>query len=69
MIMLRRDSQEIVQDFNDNEAVWRAFNARKRLRELLGTPIPLDEERADALDWQLADREARPARAIGGFLP
>lgn len=67
--MLKRDPQEIARDFNDDEAVWRAFNARKRLREMLGTPLPLDEETADALDWQWAEREARPIRAIGAFLP
>ena len=62
-------SQKLARDFNDDEAVWRAFESRKRLRDLLGTPCPLDEETADALDWVWAERHARPVRAIGFVLP
>lgn len=62
-------SQKLARVFNDDEAVWRAFENRKRLRELLGTPWPLDEEAADALDWEWAQRHGRPVRAIGFVLP
>lgn len=63
------DTQKIVQAFNDDEAVWRAFDARKRLRDLLGPKDPLDVETADALDWMWAERHTRPVRAIGVAMP
>jgi hypothetical protein len=53
------------QPLNNNEAVWRAFEARKRLCELHGYSLPMDEETADALDWKWAERTARPVYAIG----
>lgn len=62
-------AQDLVQKFNDDEAVWRASDARKRLREILGTKYPLTAEIADMLDWQRAERCARPLRAIGRALP
>lgn len=63
------NTQKIASDFNDNEAVWRAFENRKRLRELFGTPLPLAEEIANAIDWQRAEHHARPVRAIGVSIP
>ena len=62
-------SQKLARDFNDDEAVWRAFENRKRLRVLLGSPVSLSEEASDALDWEWAERNARPVRAIGFVLP
>lgn len=63
------DTQKIAHAFNDDEAVWRAFEDRKRLRELFGTPLLLAEEIANAIDWQWAERNARPFRAIGVSIP
>ncbi len=59
----------MARDFNDNEAVWQAFEDRKRFRERFGSPLPIDEDTADALDWLWAERNARPVRAIGVSTP
>lgn len=63
------DAQKLARNFNDDEAVWRAFDARRRLRDVLGARQPLDTETADALDWIWAEQHARPVRAIGIPLP
>ena len=68
-MMRSPDTQKIAQAFNDDEAVWRAFDARKRLRDLFGPKDPLTSQIADALDWMWAERHARPVRAIGIALP
>lgn len=62
-------SQKLARDFNDDEAVWRAFESSRCLRKLLGSPMPLSEKTADALDWEWAECHARPVRAIGFVLP
>lgn len=63
------DTRQLVQVFDDDEAVWRAFSARKRLRDILGPEHPLTGEIADALDWIWAERHAGPLRAIGIPMP
>jgi hypothetical protein len=68
-MLVSHDTQKMAQKFNDDEAVWQEFTARKRLRELLGTVLPMAEETADALDWQWAERTARPVRAVGFPMP
>ncbi len=57
--------QDLTQKFNDDEAVWRAFERRRRIRILLGPSFPNSEKSLDALDWIEAEREGRPVRAIG----
>jgi hypothetical protein len=57
--------QELARQFNDDEAVWTAFNHRRWLRKLLGSPFPDSEKFLEDLDWIEAEREARPVRAIG----
>lgn len=66
------DVHENVRRFNDDEAVWRCFTRkharRKRLHRLLGPLVSqplLIKKQLDDLDWLAAEREARPARAIG----
>ncbi len=57
--------QDLTQKFNDDEAVWRAFECKRWFRNLLGPAFPISETALDALDWIEAEREARPVRAIG----
>lgn len=57
--------QNLARQFNDDEAVWAAFESRRWLRTILGIPFPASEKSLDALDWIEAEREARPVRAIG----
>lgn len=66
------DVQELVRQFNEDEAVWRYFARRRALRkllrdltQLLDLDAPLTEEELDQLDWLAAEREARPMRTIG----
>ena len=60
--------QNLARQFNDDEAVWAAFESRRWLRKLLGSPFPDSKKSLDALDWVEAEREALPGRAIG-FCP
>jgi len=60
---------EVARFFNEDEAVWRAFEHKRELRQLLGWRLPFAEHILDYLDWLEAEREARPVRAIGFFLP
>ena len=56
--------QNLARQFNDDEAVWNAFERRRWLRKILGSPFPDSENSLDALDWIEAEREARPVRVI-----
>jgi hypothetical protein len=59
------DPQELARRFNEDEAVWRSFEEKRRRRRLLSLPALLSEELLDALDWSEAEREQRQIRAIG----
>lgn len=61
------DPQELARRFNEDEAVWRSFEAKRR-RRLLGSSLPLCEEVLDALDWSEAEREVRQTRAVGKWI-
>jgi hypothetical protein len=61
------NSQELARKFNEDEAVWRAFDRRRSLRSLLGSVLSVPDE--DLADWLAAEREARPVRAIGILVP
>ena len=57
--------QNLARQFNDDEAVWAAFERRRWLRTILGSPFPDSDKPLDGLDWIEAEREALPVRAIG----
>jgi len=61
------NSQELARKFNEDEAVWRAFDRRRSLRSLLGSVLSVPDE--DLADWLAAEREARPVRAVGILVP
>jgi hypothetical protein len=58
------DPQTLAQQFNDDEAVWRAFEGRRLIRRFLGNPHLISEEYLDQADWLEAE-QIRPVRAIG----
>jgi len=60
--MQTADAQKLARRFNEDEAVWQAFERRKTMRKILGPQAPISEECSDNLDWQEAEREARPVR-------
>ncbi len=51
--------REIVEQFNEDEAVWRCYEAIRKLRRKPGTTLSLPEEVLDHLDWLEAERECR----------
>jgi hypothetical protein len=63
------DPQELARRNNENEAVHRAYLRRRRQRRKSRLKPALPEKLADALDRLAAEREARPVRAVGFFLP
>jgi hypothetical protein len=63
------DAQELARRNNENAAVFAAYERRRRLRGLAGKKFKRTSKKLDDLDWQAAEREARPVRAVGFFLP
>ena len=61
------ETQELARRFNEDEAVWRGYEHKRALRRLLGSRSPLPDDVLDELDWQEAERECRPVRAVGFF--
>lgn len=59
------DSQELANDFNEDEAIWRRYEKKRGRRRFLVLPIRLPEEVLDALDWLAAERECRTTRCVG----
>jgi len=63
------NSQDLARKFNEDEAVWRAYERRKTMRKILGLQDPLSEDCLGNLDRLEAEREARPVRATGILVP
>lgn len=63
-------AQEMARRNNENVAVFAAYQRRRRLRRfaLAGKKTKRTTKELDDLDWQAAEREARPVRAVGFFL-
>ena len=59
------DVHEGVRRFNEDEAVWRRFEEKRKLRRLTKTKFELSEELLDHFDWIAAERECRELRAVG----
>ena len=55
-------SQNLANRFNEDEAVWERYEARRRVRHLLGIDSLLAEDILDRLDWLEAERECREFR-------
>jgi len=64
IICVCTEAQDLARQFNDDEAVWRAFESRRLIRRFLGNPHLISEEYLDQADWLEAE-QARPVRAIG----
>lgn len=59
------DSQELVNRFNEDEAVWRRYEQKRDLRRLRGASSPLPEDVLDRLDWLEAERGCRERPYVG----
>jgi hypothetical protein len=63
------DPQELARRFNEDEAVWRSYQKkRKERRRRFKLRSRLGEKLLDHLDWLAAERETRPVRAIGKWI-
>ena len=63
------DPQELPRRFNEDEAVWRCYQEKRKARRLrfkLGSRR--GEKLLDQLDWLAAERETRPVRVIGKWI-
>jgi len=63
------DVQELVRRFNEDEAVWRRYEEKRReKRRRFRLRLHLAEKLLDQLGWSAAEREARPVRAVGKWI-
>jgi len=62
-------AQEMARRNNENAVVHRSYRVKREQRLRLRAKSPLPEKTLAALDRQAAEREARPVRAVGFFLP
>ena len=61
-------AQELARQNNENAAVYRAYRVKLQQRRRLKAKSPLPKKTLDVIDWQTAEREARPTRAVGFFV-
>jgi hypothetical protein len=72
MTALINDVQQNVRRFNQEEAVWQRFAARRAVRKRLirllgslGSSPALTKKQLDQLDWLAAERETHPSDCVG----
>ena len=58
------DTQEFARQFNEEEAIWRRFQERRRARHLSEADSQMPESILDHLDWLEAERDIRTTRAV-----
>lgn len=63
------DTQELINNFNKDEAVWRRYQQKRGLRLLRGSSRPFSNDVLDRLDWLEAERECRERRYVGRPIP
>lgn len=63
------NAQEQARRFNENEAIRRCFELKRRARKPRPAGSPLTDHMLDDLDWREAVRECRSIRAIGKAIP
>lgn len=61
-------AQEMARANNEKAIVFAAYE-RRRQRRRADKMGGRTSKRLDGLDWRAAEREARPVRAVGFFLP
>ena len=60
-------AQEMARRNNENVAVFAVYQRRRRPHLLPGKRTNRTAKKRAALDWEAAEREARPVRAVGFF--
>ena len=59
------DPQELANQFNEDEAVWREYARLRRLRRRFELGLALSSDLLDRLDWLTAERKSRAICRIG----
>ncbi|MEK7762891.1 MAG: hypothetical protein AAB433_15070 [Nitrospirota bacterium] len=59
------DAQELARRFNEDEAVWRAYERLRQLCRRCGFRVSLPTDILDRLDWLKAERVGRVIRCVG----
>lgn len=63
------DLQEMAREYNDDEAIWRCYERKRKLRLPFAHLLSGKAKNIlDQRDWLAADREARPVRVIGKWI-
>jgi len=63
------DSQDLANNFNEDEAVWRRYQQKRGLRLLRRSSRLFPDEVLDRLDWLEAKRECRERQYVGRIIP
>ena len=63
------ETGELVERFNEDEAVWLSCERKRELRRLRGPESSLPEAVLEFLDRLEAERECRQTRCIGRPIP
>ncbi|MDH4188145.1 MAG: hypothetical protein OEV08_14230 [Nitrospira sp.] len=63
------DIQDLIDNFNEDEALWRRYQQKRDLRLLRGSWRLFPDEVLDRLDWLEAERERRERRYVGRSIP
>ena len=61
--------RKLVDCFNEDEAVWRSFEGKRKLRGRHHVVASIPHEILDAIEWREAEREQREVRCIGFYFP
>ena len=61
----RSETQEIARRFNEDEAVWRRFEEKRRMRDSASL---FPDELLDKIDWREAEQEYRVTQCVGKVL-
>ena len=63
------DIEDLIDNFNEDEALWRRYQQKRDLRLLRGSWRLFPDEVLDRLDWLEAERERRERRYVGRSIP
>lgn len=63
------DTQELISNFHEDEAVWRRYQQKRGLRLLRSSSRLFSDEVLDRLDRLEAERECRKRQYIGRTIP
>jgi hypothetical protein len=63
------DTQELVNNVNEDEAVWHRYQQKRGLRLLRRSSRLFPDEVLNRLDWLEAERECRERRYVGRPFP